>query len=91
MKNIPEHCQPYKQTPGFNEQSVPAGLLADHKTKAGTWGKIVVISGELNYLIQEPDLEQHILDAQHPGVVEPEILHHIKHLGSVRFFVEFYR
>lgn len=90
MKTLPLTVTAYKRTPEFTEQSVPAGLLKDHKTKAGAWGKIVILEGSLEYTIQEPDIEVVKLTPQRFGVVEPTVLHHIAPLGSVKFYVEFY-
>lgn len=91
MKELPGHVQPYKKTPEFNEETVPAGLLRDHTTKEGVWGKIVLLSGRLEYTIQAPEQEVIKLSPNIFGVVEPTIKHHIKPLGAVRFYVEFYR
>ena len=91
MKEIPSNVTPYKRTPEFTEETVPKGLLRDHNTKEGVWGKIVVLSGSLEYTIQEPDLEVIKLNPDRFGVVEPTIRHHVKPLGTVKFYVEFYR
>ena len=91
MKQLPGGVAPYKRTPEFNEKSVPNGLLHAHQTKEGVWGKIVVLEGELQYLINEPEKEVLILDENIYGVVEPTVLHEVKPLGKVRFYVEFYR
>ena len=89
MKALPEGVSSYKRTPEFTEQTVPAGLLKDHQTKEGVWGKIVILEGTLEYTIIEPELEVIQLNESRHGVVEPTILHHIKPLGPVRFYVEF--
>ena len=81
----------YKRTPEFDENSVPAGLLKAHQTKEGTWGKIVVLSGRLMYRILEPTLEEIELSSEVHGVVEPTVLHEVAPIGSVKFYVEFYR
>lgn len=91
MKEIPSNVSAYKQTPEFTEDTVPAGLLKDHNTKDGVWGKIVLLSGLLEYTIQEPELEVIELSPSKFVVVEPTIMHHIKPLGPVKFYVEFYR
>lgn len=91
MKTLPDHVSAYKQTPDFTETTVPAGLLKNHQTKSGVWAKIVVLEGQLNYIILEPSREQHRLDNQTIGIVEPACLHYVEPLGSVRFYVEFYR
>ena len=91
MKNLPNYVSPYKKTPEFTEVTVPAGLLKDHQTKEGVWGKIVVLEGNLEYTIIEPEREIVKLSASKHGVVEPTILHHVTPQGKVRFYVEFYR
>ena len=91
MQQLPENVVPYKRTPEFNEDSIPNGLLQAHQTKEGVWGKIVVLEGRLHYSINEPEQEITILDENIYGVVEPTVLHEVKPLGKVRFYVEFYR
>ncbi|WP_426619430.1 DUF1971 domain-containing protein [Pseudomonas rustica] len=90
MKNIPDQLTAYKKTPIFTERSVPAGLLNDHQTKQGVWGKIVVLEGELLYIISNPE-EKLVLSVENFGVVEPTVIHQVKPLGEVTFYVEFYR
>ena len=91
MQLIPDNCHAYKRTSLFTESTVPAGLLKAHQTKAGTWGKIVVVKGKVLYRILEPDLEEHLLDTNHFGVVEPGIPHEIEPIGEVSFYVDFYK
>ncbi|TNF02994.1 MAG: DUF1971 domain-containing protein [Deltaproteobacteria bacterium] len=91
MKNLPENVTPYKKTATFNQETVPAGLLKAHTTKAGTWGKINIISGRLLYVIETEPQESIELFPSKYGVVEPEVPHHVKPLGEVEFFVEFYK
>ena len=91
MKQLPEHVQSYKQTKRFNQSNVPKGLLQNHNTAEGVWGKIVIVSGRLNYTIHSPQEETIQLSPEQPGVVEPEIPHHVSVVGDVEFYVEFYR
>lgn len=90
MKSLPDNVVAYKKTPEFDESSVPKGLLNNHQTKEGVWGKIVLLEGRLLYTINEPK-EEIYLDANNFGVVEPTVYHQVKPLGKVRFYVEFYR
>lgn len=90
MKSLPDNVVAYKKTPEFDENSVPNGLLNNHQTKEGVWGKIVLLEGKLLYTINEPK-EEIYLDANNFGVVEPTVYHQVKPLGKVRFYVEFYR
>jgi tellurite resistance-related uncharacterized protein len=91
MKQLPAHVIPYKKTPEFTEDTVPKGLLHEHSTKESVWGKIVVLEGQLQYTINEPDKELIVLNIHRHGVVEPTVLHEVMPLGKVRFYVEFYK
>lgn len=90
MKSLPDQVVSYKQTPEFSESTIPAGLLKHHQTKAGVWGKIVVLNGNLLYTIEQL-FEEIVLDSNSFGVVEPAVLHQVKPLGPVSFYVEFYQ
>lgn len=91
MKALPATVQPYKRTPEFNQDTIPPGLLRAHQTRDGVWGKIVVLEGRLLYTINEPTPESIELDVSRYGVVEPTVLHEVRSLGPVRFYVEFLR
>lgn len=91
MQTLPGNVSAYKRTPEFTQETVPVGLLSAHQTKKGTWGLIVVLEGNLEYRILEPELETVSLNKNLAGVVEPTILHEVQPQGEVRFYVEFYR
>jgi tellurite resistance-related uncharacterized protein len=91
MKPLPKTVTAYKRTPEFTEHTVPKGLLNDHQTKAGVWGKIVILEGELEYTLLEPEKETILLSPGQYGVVEPIMQHYIKPSNAVRFYVEFYK
>lgn len=91
---LPLGLEAYKRTVLFTEETVPKGLLQDHSTKAGTWGLIHVLAGNLRYRITDPRRsgnEVMLAPDRPPGVVEPTIVHHVEPLGPVRFYVEFHR
>lgn len=93
-RELPEGLTFYRETDTFTEASVPAGLLKDHCTKAGVWGLIRVVEGELRYRVTDARrvaAESILTPDTAPGVVEPSILHHVEPLGPVRFHVQFYR
>ena len=90
MRDLPEGLTPYKRTPVFHADTVPAALLQDHATKAGVWGLIHVTSGELIYRIKETGEEVRLAPGV-LGVVEPETLHSVRLVGAVSFFVELWR
>jgi tellurite resistance-related uncharacterized protein len=91
MKQLPDNVYPYKKTKVFDENTIPEGILNDHRTLEGVWGKIKVLEGELNYIIQSNPVEEIKLSPEKFGVVEPQVIHHVKPLGKVSFYVEFYK
>lgn len=92
---LPADCVPYRRTPDFTQDTIPAGLLREHRTARGVWGLIHVVEGKLLYRVSGlGDLggfEREICAGDRPGVIEPERLHDVAPRGKVRFYVEFYR
>lgn len=80
---------PYKSTPVFDENTLPAALRREHRTKAGVWGVIRVLAGQLRYRILDP-ISETIIDADHPGIVYPDQPHLVEPLGAIRMRVDFY-
>ncbi len=85
---MPPRASEYKRTATFTEETLPAALRADHRTKAGTWARIVVEAGALEYHVRG---RVHRLEPGQLGLVEPERTHHVVPLGAVRVHVEFWR
>ena len=87
--DLPGCLERYRTTWIFTERTMPSGLAKAHRTKAGVWGRIVVLEGRLAYRVR--DRAEVTLDPDTPGVVEPEVPHSVRPLGKVRFYVEFHR
>jgi tellurite resistance-related uncharacterized protein len=85
---LPPGVAPYKRTPTFDQDSLPAGLRREHRTKAGVWALIHVLEGRLRYRILDPPSEE-MLSPGMPGVVKPEQPHEVEPVGPVRMYVEF--
>ena len=88
---LPDGFVPYRRTSELDESTVPDGMLAQHKLRAGVWGMIHVLSGRLRYVVEPPLATDVILDPDHAAVVVPEVPHRVEPDGPVRFFVEFLR
>ena len=91
MPVLPVGATWYRQTADFDEHTLPAGLRRQHSLKAGTWGRIVVLEGRLLYAIELPEPSAFVLRPDLPGIIEPEVAHHVEPRGHVVFRVEFYR
>lgn len=88
---MPDGLVAYKRTAEFDEGTIPSGLRKNHATKPGVWGVIHVVSGRLRYRIDGLGGREMLLDPESPGIVVPEVLHHVDPDGPVRFYVEFHR
>jgi tellurite resistance-related uncharacterized protein len=80
---------PYRSTPVFDQDTLPQALRSRHSTKAGVWGVIRVIEGELLYTCLGPARET-LLSPAVAAVVEPEQLHFVTPVGAMKMRVDFY-
>ena len=90
MKTLPSGLKPYRRTETFTANTVPAGLLRDHKTKAGVWGVIHITRGSVRYRISTTG-DTFKLTPETCGIVEPEVLHSVTLTEDAEFYVEFWR
>jgi tellurite resistance-related uncharacterized protein len=81
---------PYSASPIFDEQSLPDALRNDHRTKAGTWGLLRVLDGEVRLIFVDPPSEQ-LVTPDNPALIAPQATHHVVPLGPMTMQVEFYR
>jgi tellurite resistance-related uncharacterized protein len=79
---------PYRTTAVFNEDTLPAALRREHRTKAGAWGIVRILDGELR--LRFPDGRDELLSGDRPGLIKPEETHWVEVIGPMRMQVEFY-
>ena len=79
---------PYRSTPVFDELTLPQALRRDHSTKAGVWGVIRVLEGELRLCFGDDRIL--VLDIENPGLVRPEETHFVEPIGKMKMRVDFY-
>lgn len=82
--------EPYSSTPIFDEQSLPDALRGDHRTKAGTWGLLRVLEGEVTLIFRDPPSE-HLVPPGNPAIIPPQATHHVVPIGAMNMQVDFYR
>ncbi len=84
----------YKTLPTWTETTLPESFQTRHNTKQGTWAKITVEAGRLQYDVLSETGEvssTEIITPQHTDFfVSPGVWHRVKPLGTLRCFVEFY-
>ena len=81
--------RPYRSTPVFDQDTLPAALRARHTTKAGVWGVIRVIEGQLQLTWLDPPSVL-LLDALTPGLILPQQPHYVTPVGAMKMQVDFY-
>tara|TARA_A100001391_G_scaffold201546_1_gene188844 strand:+ start:15267 stop:15551 length:285 start_codon:yes stop_codon:yes gene_type:complete len=81
--------RPYRSTPVFDQDSLPAALRARHDTKVGVWGVICVLEGQLRLTYLDPNREV-ILTPDRPGLIEPQQPHFVTPVGAMKMQVDFW-
>ncbi len=82
--------EPYKTTPVFDQDSLPQAIRSAHNTKAGVWGLLRVLEGEVRLVFQDPAREVEVT-AGTSCEIPPQAWHHVEVTGPMRMQVEFYR
>jgi tellurite resistance-related uncharacterized protein len=69
---------------------MPDGLRSAHRLKRGTWGRIVVLQGQLPFVAWTNPVIDVIVSPERAQPIPPDIAHNVKPLGPVRFSIDFY-
>lgn len=80
---------PYKTTAIWDEISLPTAIRGEHSTKAGVWGVLRVLEGEVDLVFAEPARRVRVNPSK-PGLIGPQEVHHVELRGPMRMQVEFY-
>jgi hemoglobin len=81
--------RPYYSTAVFDNETLPKALRRSHRTKAGTWGVIRVLDGQLRYR-RHGERNDVMLSPDRCGLIRPEELHCVEPVGDMRMQVDFY-
>lgn len=92
---IPDDFVNYKTTFMMNKDNIPKLFLFEHNTKAGVYGKICVVTGELKFSgfkTRRGDVEQEItIKAGDFAISPPEYWHKVELITEdTEFEVKFY-
>ncbi len=80
---------PYKSTPVFDAETLPAALRKAHNTKAGVWGVLRVLEGQVKLVFHDPERVVTVTPT-HPAEIAPQAYHHVEVAGPMKMQVEFY-
>ncbi len=95
MPTIPTDFVNYKSTPVFTPDNIPKMFLHLHNTRAGVYGKIIVMSGSLKFYgfaERRGAIEQEIVIEQDESAISPpEYWHKVEFMtDDTAFRVDFY-
>ena len=79
-----------RTTKVFTAASVPRGLLAAHQVADGVWGRLVVLEGVVEFVVEATGASRAV-GAGERQVIEPGMPHHVVPDDAARFVVEFWR
>ena len=88
---LPDRLVLVRITPEFDEHTVPAGLLAAHRTAPHVWGRLAVRDGNIAFVFDDHPDDIHQLSKGESIGIPPQRRHHVIVTGPVRFVVEFHR
>jgi tellurite resistance-related uncharacterized protein len=69
---------------------MPAGLRIAHRLKSGTWGRIVVLQGQVHFVARTNPVIDVIVSPERAQAIPPDIEHNVQPLGPVRFSIDFF-
>ncbi|NRD72919.1 DUF1971 domain-containing protein [Shewanella sp. VB17] len=95
MSTIPNDFVHYKSTAVFTQTNVPKMFLHLHNTKAGVYGKIHVLTGQLKFYgftDRRGEIEQEIMiESGCSAISPPQYWHKVEYLTlDTTFRVDFY-
>ena len=80
---------PYKTTAVWDQDTLPAAIRGEHSTKAGTWGVLRVLAGEVRLVFVDPPSSVRVTP-EAPALIAPQAVHHVELAGPMKMQVEFY-
>lgn len=95
MTTIPSDYVNYKSTPIFTPNNIPKMFLHLHNTRAGVYGKICVLQGQLKFYgftDRKGDIEQEvIIDSGDYAISPPQYWHKVEFINdNTEFQVQFF-
>lgn len=83
---LPPGFSAYRKIGPFDADTLPAGLLQEHRLKQGTWANLTVLKGKIGFVWDDADSDGAVTelaagDCLH---VPPLILHHLE-IGEATF------
>ncbi len=89
--SLPEGLEPYAESPLFTETTLPEKLRSLHALKAGTWGKLMILAGSVDYVEDAAGSLRTTLSEGDSLAIPPQVGHHLELRGSLSCKIVFHR
>ena len=84
--------EPYRLIGPFDAESLPRGLLAEHRLKPGSWGRVTMLAGAIGFAWDDDaTLDRIMLTVGDVLMVPPQRPHHLELCGPFELQIEFLR
>ena len=90
-RRLPEGAERYALTPVYTAHSVPAKLRSSHTTKKGTYGRLCVVAGTVQFSLQGQPKPLATVGPGETLVILPAEPHFIEISDAAEFYIEFWR
>lgn len=90
VEGLPAGLDHVRTTAVFDEHTTPAGLRRAHRIAEGVWGRLVIRSGALTFVVEGGSTSRRVTAGEHV-VIPPLVAHHVEVDDPVEFEVEFHR
>lgn len=81
----------YRTIGPFDADSLPGGLLAEHRLKPGAWALLKVVAGEIGLVWDDEGSDSQVLMAGKSVLIPPQRPHHLEPRGAFVLVIEFRR
>ena len=90
-RSLPEGVEKYAESPLFTAGKVPESLQKSHSTKEGTYARLVVTAGEVQYFKVGEKTPLSTIKTGDAFIILPAEEHFVKVTDDAEFFLEFCR
>lgn len=88
---MPAGHAPYRTIGPFDDGSLPAGLRAEHRLKAGTWALLTVTAGAIRFVWDDEQGGATDLAAPASLIVPELVPHHVESDGPFSLTIAFHQ
>ena len=91
FETLPAGAACYKRIGPFSEDSLPAGILREHRLKDDVWGVLTIVDGAIGFTWDDAEGGEIELAARSRLVIPPAVPHHLTVRGPFSLTIEFHR